>query len=52
MTTWLLHSIIKSQPQNVQFNNGFKPWNELPLEIKVLHRTSYFIFLKRVKNFI
>ena len=32
--------------------NGYKIWNELPLEIKGLHRKSYFIFLKRVKNFI
>ena len=32
--------------------NGYKIWNELPLEIKGLHRKSYFIFLKIVKNFI
>ena len=32
--------------------NSYKIWNKLPLEIKRLHRKSYFIFLKRVKNFI
>ena len=36
---------------SIQYN-GYKIWNELPLEIKGLHRKSYFIFLKRVKNFI
>ena len=36
---------------SIQYN-GYKIWNELPLEIKKLHRKSYFIFLKRVKNFI
>ena len=35
---------------SIQYN-GYKIWNELPLEIKGLHRKSYFIFLKRVKNF-
>ena len=36
---------------SIQYN-GYKIWNELLLEIKGLHRKSYFIFLKRVKNFI
>ena len=50
MTTGLLHSNIKSQLQNIMvikygFNimvqyNGYKIWNELPLEIKGLYRKS------------
>ena len=32
--------------------NGYKIWKELPLEMKRLHRKSYFVFLKRVKYFI
>ena len=37
--------------RSIQYN-GYKIWNELPLEIKGLYRKSYFIILKRVKNFI
>ena len=33
---------------SIQYN-GYKIWNELLLEIKGLHRKSYFIFLKRAK---
>ena len=32
--------------------NGCKIWNNLPLQIKKLHKKSYFIFFKRVKKFI
>ena len=36
---------------SIQYND-YKIWNELSLEIKGLHRKNYFVFLKRVKNFI
>ena len=36
--------------RSIQYN-GHKIWNELLLEIKELHKKSYFIFLKRVKTF-
>ena len=33
-------------------SNGYKIWNELPIEIKGLHRKSSFVFLKRGKSLI
>ena len=37
--------------RSIQYNS-YKISNELQLEIKGLHRKSYFILLKKVKNFI
>ena len=36
----------KSTSKRLIQYNGYKIWNELPLEIKGLCRKSYFIFLK------
>ena len=37
--------------RSIQYN-GNKPWNELPFEIKGLHRKNYFNFLKSKKFYI
>ena len=36
--------------RSIQYN-GYKIWKQLPLEIKGLHRKSYFIFSKKNKKF-
>ena len=42
----------KSTPKRSIQNHGYEIWNVLPLEIKGLHRKSYFIVLKRAKNLV